>query len=161
MFYNTNESYHNFSGIQELCDSYNLANREYFFDRSPRNFDAILGLYRTGKLHLSQGVSHLLSSLGYFLAVFWASFCDFWTFLRGWYKTLMLFWTYRKTSFIAQLDNFGQFWASLGNFGQLWAIMGFLGGFLATFNDFLEVNNAALTLFWAFIVQEIFIYHKG
>jgi len=43
-------------GIQELCDSYNLANREYFFDRSPRNFDAILGLYRTGKLHLSQGV---------------------------------------------------------------------------------------------------------
>ena len=75
--YNINESYHNFSGIQELCDSYNLANREYFFDRSPRNFDAILGLYRTGKLHLSQGVSHLLSSLGYFLAVFWASFCDF------------------------------------------------------------------------------------
>merc|ERR1712223_1372018 len=43
-------------GISELCDSYNLANREYFFDRSPRNFDAILGLYRTGKLHLSQGV---------------------------------------------------------------------------------------------------------
>lgn len=26
--------------------------------RSPRNFDSILGLYRTGKLHLSQGVSH-------------------------------------------------------------------------------------------------------
>ena len=25
--------------------------------RSPRNFDSILGLYRTGKLHLSQGVS--------------------------------------------------------------------------------------------------------
>ena len=49
----------NFSGIQELCDSFNLANREYFFDRSPRNFDAILGLYRTGKLHLSQGVSVL------------------------------------------------------------------------------------------------------
>ena len=67
-FYNINESYHNFSGIQELCDSYNLANREYFFDRSPRNFDAILGLYRTGKLHLSQGVSHLLSSLVYFWA---------------------------------------------------------------------------------------------
>ena len=62
MFYNINESYHNFSGIQELCDSYNLANREYFFDRSPRNFDAILGLYRTGKLHLSQGVSHLSAS---------------------------------------------------------------------------------------------------
>ena len=26
--------------------------------RSPRNFDSILGLYRTGKLHLSQGVRH-------------------------------------------------------------------------------------------------------
>ena len=54
-----------FSGIQELCDSYNLANREYFFDRSPRNFDAILGLYRTGKLHLSQGVSHLPNNFLY------------------------------------------------------------------------------------------------
>ena len=31
--------------------------------RSPRNFDAILGLYRTDKLHLSQGVScdHIMS----------------------------------------------------------------------------------------------------
>ena len=31
--------------------------REYFFDRSPRNFDAVLGLYRNGKLHLAAGVS--------------------------------------------------------------------------------------------------------
>ena len=44
-------------GLQELCDAYSLARREYYFDRSPRNFDAILGLYRTDKLHLSQGVS--------------------------------------------------------------------------------------------------------
>jgi len=44
------------AGIGELCDSFSHANREYFFDRSPRNFDAVLGLYRTGKLHLSQGV---------------------------------------------------------------------------------------------------------
>ena len=50
-------------GIQELCDSYNLSAREYYFDRSPRNFDAILGLYRTGKLHLSQGVSWYLVTL--------------------------------------------------------------------------------------------------
>ena len=43
-------------GLQQLCDAYSLAKREYYFDRSPRNFDAILGLYRTDKLHLSQGV---------------------------------------------------------------------------------------------------------
>ena len=45
------------TGIQELCDAYSLTHKEFYFDRSPRNFDAILGLYRTGKLHLSQGVS--------------------------------------------------------------------------------------------------------
>ncbi|XP_023326887.1 potassium voltage-gated channel protein Shab [Eurytemora carolleeae] len=43
-------------GLQQICDSYSLEHREYYFDRSPRNFDAILCLYRTGKLHLSQGV---------------------------------------------------------------------------------------------------------
>jgi len=43
-------------GLKELCDAYSLQRREYYFDRSPRNFDAILGLYRTNKLHLSQGV---------------------------------------------------------------------------------------------------------
>ena len=45
------------SGLKELCDAYSLQKREYYFDRSPRNFDSILGLYRTNKLHLSQGVS--------------------------------------------------------------------------------------------------------
>ena len=44
------------TGLQQICDSYSLENREYFFDRSPRNFDAILGLYRNGKLHLPAGV---------------------------------------------------------------------------------------------------------
>ena len=34
--------------------------REYFFDRSPRNFDAVLGLYRTGKLHLAAGVCNIV-----------------------------------------------------------------------------------------------------
>ena len=49
-------------GVEELCDDFSYGRREYYFDRSPRNFDAILGLYRTGKLHLSQGVrvSHFL-----------------------------------------------------------------------------------------------------
>ena len=44
-------------GLLQICDSYSLEHREYFFDRSPRNFDAILGLYRNGKLHLAAGVS--------------------------------------------------------------------------------------------------------
>ncbi len=49
-------------GIGELCDHFSYPSvtnngGEFFFDRSPRNFDAVLGLYRTGKLHLSQGVS--------------------------------------------------------------------------------------------------------
>ena len=48
---------HIFSGLLQICDSYSLEEREYFFDRSPRNFDAILGLYRNGKLHLAAGVS--------------------------------------------------------------------------------------------------------
>ena len=43
-------------GLSRICDSYSLENKEYFFDRSPRNFDAILGLYRNGKLHLPAGV---------------------------------------------------------------------------------------------------------
>jgi len=43
-------------GLKDLCDAYSLQKREYYFDRSPRNFDSILGLYRTNKLHLSQGV---------------------------------------------------------------------------------------------------------
>jgi len=43
-------------GLQQICDSYSLEMREYFFDRSPRNFDAVLGLYRNGKLHLAAGV---------------------------------------------------------------------------------------------------------
>ena len=53
----------NFAGLIQICDSYSLEDREYFFDRSPRNFDAILGLYRNGKLHLAAGVSDLLNFL--------------------------------------------------------------------------------------------------
>ena len=32
--------------ILGLCDSYNLQRREFYFDRSPRIFENILGLYR-------------------------------------------------------------------------------------------------------------------
>ena len=52
-------------GLTQICDAYSLEKREYFFDRSPRNFDAVLGLYRTGKLHLASGVRGIWLSTSY------------------------------------------------------------------------------------------------
>ena len=42
--------------IRSLCDSFSLARREFYFDRSPRVFENILGLYRKGELHLTESV---------------------------------------------------------------------------------------------------------
>ena len=42
--------------ILSLCDSFSLTNREFYFDRSPRIFENILGLYRKGELHLTESV---------------------------------------------------------------------------------------------------------
>ena len=39
-----------------LCDAYNLTTREFYFDRSPKIFENILGLYRKGELHLTENV---------------------------------------------------------------------------------------------------------
>eukprot|EP00090_Calanus_glacialis_P008953 TRINITY_DN17274_c0_g1_i1.p1 TRINITY_DN17274_c0_g1~~TRINITY_DN17274_c0_g1_i1.p1 ORF type:complete len:566 (-),score=77.28 TRINITY_DN17274_c0_g1_i1:155-1852(-) len=40
--------------ILELCDKFNIEDNEYYFDRHPRNFGAVINFYRTGKLHLGE-----------------------------------------------------------------------------------------------------------
>jgi len=42
--------------ILSLCDAFSLHKREFYFDRSPRIFENILGLYRKGELHLTERV---------------------------------------------------------------------------------------------------------
>ena len=44
----------NTAEILELCDKFNIEDNEYYFDRHPRNFGAVINFYRTGKLHLGE-----------------------------------------------------------------------------------------------------------
>ena len=41
----------NTQDILDLCDKFNIEDNEYYFDRHPRNFGAVINFYRTGKLH--------------------------------------------------------------------------------------------------------------
>lgn len=44
----------NTQDILDLCDKFNIEDNEYYFDRHPRNFGAVINFYRTGKLHLGE-----------------------------------------------------------------------------------------------------------
>lgn len=42
--------------ILDLVDDYSLVENEFYFDRQPESFSAVVNLYRTGKLHLCEDV---------------------------------------------------------------------------------------------------------
>ncbi|XP_005997587.1 potassium voltage-gated channel subfamily S member 3a [Latimeria chalumnae] len=45
---------HSEESILELCDDYNVADKEYYFDRNPSLFRYVLNFYYTGKLHVME-----------------------------------------------------------------------------------------------------------
>lgn len=40
--------------VLELCDDFDEARREFFFDRHPASFGAVINFFRTGQLHASE-----------------------------------------------------------------------------------------------------------
>ncbi|XP_029442119.1 potassium voltage-gated channel subfamily S member 3-like [Rhinatrema bivittatum] len=45
---------HSEEAILELCDDYNVTDKEYYFDRNPSLFRYVLNFYYTGKLHFME-----------------------------------------------------------------------------------------------------------
>ncbi|XP_030054694.1 delayed-rectifier potassium channel regulatory subunit KCNS3 isoform X1 [Microcaecilia unicolor] len=45
---------HSEEAILELCDDYNVTDKEYYFDRNPSLFRYVLNFYYTGKLHVME-----------------------------------------------------------------------------------------------------------
>ena len=101
------------------------------FERLIQNFDAILDIQE----------NFIYCTIGQFLAIF------------GHFRPFSAIWGHLELFWVIW-GHFASFWAIMSNYEQFWL-------FLAIFNEFLEINNATLTLFGAFIVQEKFIYHKG
>ena len=62
-------------GLTQICDAYSLEMREYFFNRSPRNFNDVLGLYRTGKLQGWESF-YKLAHLAFSLFSLFQTICD-------------------------------------------------------------------------------------
>ena len=92
--------------ILSLCDSFCLVSREFYFDRSPRVFENILGLYRKGELHLTESVcpKDFVGELEYWgLSALYLEPCCAYT-LQVKYLTFSEFWMSPQNRLIIDID---------------------------------------------------------